>query len=197
MSVKVSLLNKLSGFASSKIGNVYQKLGADSDPLMTIVVLCLFNMSVRPLITLSDKNQPKERRYYAALRESITEIIALPTCVFFSRYLGGKLANHFSVTKTPEAIQSVKNVFSLAGLVAANFVIPILSTIALDPIMKDVKKRIIKNKNVEQNELNVVSETQPSISAINKSYYTVKPVKAKNIWSHYNFTTSNGLTIGK
>lgn len=191
MSANLSLLKNLSGFVSNKAGKLFQKLGADADPLVTIVVLCLFNMTVRPLITLSDKNQPKDRKLYAALREGITELIALPTCIFFSRFLGGKLANKFTLNKTPETIQAVKNVFSLGGLVVANFVIPILSTLALDPIMKDVKKRIIK----DQTNLNIVSELKPIIN--NNQLVIQKPIKTQNIWSHYQFTNSTGLTIGK
>lgn len=190
MSTRMSLLKNLSGFVLNKTDKLFHKLGA-ADPLMTIVVLCLFNMTVRPLITLSDKNQPKDRKLYAALREGITELIALPTCIFFSRFLGGKLGTHFALNKTPEGIQAVKNVFSLGGLVVANFVIPILSTLALDPIMKDVKKRIIKDKT----NLNVVSESQPIIKT--NQFSIPKPLKTQNVWSHYNFTTSPGLTIGK
>lgn len=109
------------------------KLGSSPDPIFTIVALCTFNMTLRPLITLSDKKQPKSKRIYAAMREFATELIALPTCVIFARGTAGFMAKKFA---RPENIKSVKNVFSLLGLVAANFLIPIITTKTLHPAMK-------------------------------------------------------------
>ena len=177
---------------ANKIAPSIKKLGSSPDPFFTIAVLCIFNATVRPLITLSDKNQPKERKYYAALREFVTELVALPTCAFFARYLGGKLAGHFA--KAPNTVSAVKNVFSMGGLLVANFTIPILSNIILEPIMKDVKKKI---KADNKTQLNVISESN------NQPLQTINPIpvqspqKVQNIWSYYNFTNKKGLTIGQ
>lgn len=178
---------------ASRAESVFTKLGTNPDPLITIVTLCLFNATVRPLITLSDKNQPKERRYYAALREAVTEMIALPTCVFFARFVGGALAQKFAANKTEEVISGVKNVFSLGGLLVANFVIPILSTKALDPIMKDVKKRIIKDQ--QNHKLDITSQSDLNNTVIVPPAPKPLPPGVSNVWQHYHFTNSSSMKV--
>lgn len=179
---------------ASRAEKVFTSLGSNPDPLITIIALCLFNATVRPLITLSDKNQPKERRYYAALREAVTEMIALPTCVLFARGIGGMLANKFATSKSPEVISGVKNVFSLLGLVAANFVIPILTTIALDPIMKDVKKRIVKDKQ-QHPTLDITSQSPLNNTPVLPPNPATLPASVNNVWQHYQFMNSTSMKV--
>lgn len=202
MSPNVSILKNLSSSIAPKAEKLFTKLGSNPDPLITIIALCGFNMTVRPLITLSDKNQPKERKIYAAVREFLTELVALPTCVIMSRVLGGALAKKF--IQAPNTINAVKNVFSLGGLVLANFLIPIFTNIALQPIMKDVKKKMIENKKAEisqnnisqKQSLNVISESQVSAPTVYQPKQTISPTKVTNIWEYYNLTNLSNLKIG-
>ncbi|MEW5819966.1 MAG: hypothetical protein AB1782_07220 [Cyanobacteriota bacterium] len=200
MSSTGSIINSLRSSIAPRTEKLFTKLGSSPDPLITIIALCAFNMTVRPLITLTDKNQPKDRRIYAALREAVTEIIALPMCVLMARVIGGRLAQQF--TKAPNTIGAVKNVFSLAGLVVANFIIPIIATVALDPIMKDVKKRIVKNNELfeksinKSTNLNIISKSQ-MVNPIPAKQLSVRhPHSSTNIWNYYNLNTSGKLKIG-
>jgi len=176
--------------------NFYGKLGSNPDPLFTIVALCLFNMTLRPLITLSDPNQPKERKMYAAMREFVTEALAMPICIIMSRLAGGVLAKKFA---RPENINKVKNVFSFAGLLLANFTIPIVGTLIMDPLMNKLKKnpkfKVEEDVTKEKPSLDIVSKAEDLNIQQPKPVAPVKIPVNDNIWQHYRFESSQGLRI--
>jgi hypothetical protein len=189
------VLNRLPSAISKNAEKFLHKLGSNPDPLFTIVALCLFNMTLRPLITLSDQNQPKERKLYAALREFVTELIALPVCVIMSRLAGGMLAKRFA---KPENIEAVKNVFSFAGLLLANFTIPILGTLALDPLMGKAKKLLNAEEKPDMKptqKLNIVSETPVIPVKQAPSSIIEQSIPSKNIWNYYNFEHSQRMKV--
>ena len=65
---------------SSRVRNALTKLGgANNKATYSIIAIAIAKGIFRPIFTLSDKNESKETKRYAALREGVTELIAIPS----------------------------------------------------------------------------------------------------------------------
>ena len=124
----------------SRLGNMCDKLGANTKPTYPVILIAAVKGICRPTFTMMDKTEKTETKKYTALREGLTELIAIPT------YLAcGELAAHLSkkikFKNVPEDVKksltkrAARNFMFIGVCVAALFVIPGLCSIAIKPIM--------------------------------------------------------------
>ncbi len=150
------------------ITNVVKKicsnLGNNSRPIYPILAISCANGIFRPTFTMLKKGENPESKKYAALREGITELVAMPT-YFLTGILGEKLGEKIAVKaheadiakriKAGDVIsETVKQEMKAsaikkgqAGLgliaicIAAGVVIPALCSVVVTPIMKKIGKK--------------------------------------------------------
>lgn len=100
---------------------------------------------------MTDKKEKPEARKYAALREFLTEVVAIPTywaCGVGASKLGEKLFN-----KNPEQKAIAKTNMMFFGVCAvAIFVIPALCSL----LIKGINPKLSKENNTDPKKLNVV-----------------------------------------
>ncbi len=149
---------------NSFIKNICSKLGNNSKPLYPILAISCANGIFRPTFTMMKKGENPESKKYAALREGITEVVAMPT-YFVTGILGAKLGEKIAVKaheadiakriKAGEVIsETVKQEMKASaikkgqaglGLIAicfaAGVVIPALCSVVVTPIMKHLGKK--------------------------------------------------------
>src|SRR3982751_5855202 len=93
--MEVSSIDNGCGFLvmseSNPVYKLLHKLGSDSPATILSILTfnCLTLATVRPAITLCNPNRPMQRKKYAALRESLSELIGIPFVVGFG-LLGAK-----------------------------------------------------------------------------------------------------------
>lgn len=166
------------------IKNICYKLGNNNKSIYPVIAIAAANGIFRPTFTMLKKGENPESKKYAALREGITELIAVPTywaCGVLGAKWGKSIvskaidkkiaANKESGTiLSASEIQEMKStaikrgqsgLMLLGVLFAAGVVIPALCTVAVTPIMKKLRpkedaKQPIKaiNPIVVQNQIN-------------------------------------------
>lgn len=146
------------------IKNTCSNLGNNSKPLYPILAISCANGIFRPTFTMMKKGENPESKKYAALREGITEVVAMPT-YFVTGILGAKLGEKIAAkayeadiakrTKAGEVIsETVKQEMKasaikkgqaglglLAICFAAGVVIPALCSVVVTPVMKRIGKK--------------------------------------------------------
>ena len=113
---------------------------------------------------MMDKKESSETKKYTALREGLTEVIAIPTYITCG-YLAGKGGNLF---KNPEQAKlATHNLWFLGVCTAALFVIPALCSIAVDPF----SKRIFKEKSQNTNNLDIEHKSRINQNIVQSKIY--------------------------
>lgn len=127
--------------------NILISVGKNNKPTYTMMAIATANGIFKPISSLTDKKEKPEARKYAALREFLTECVAVPTywaCGTGAAALGAKL---FSNPKK-QAIAKT-NMNFLGVCVAALFVIPALCSVVMKPL-DNILKKDKKAKNPSQ-----------------------------------------------
>lgn len=181
------------------------KFGKNNSPTVIAMSIAVAKGIFRPTFTMMDKTESYETKRYTALREGLTELIAIP--VYFlsgvcSKKAAEKLAvpknfmsknlykKHLAGDKSIEVVNAFKHAEELAKInlpkISANasfagvclsalLIIPFLCSVAIKPIMKQ-----IENKN---NKTNTAKEINTEIMPFQKPDNSVNTFKGlyKNI----------------
>lgn len=182
---------------------VFKYFGEKTDPLLAVLIIAGCKAIFRPTFTMADKHQTQDRKVYTALREFLTEVVAVP-----SYFIMSKLSkNNFMANKLTSNLGNVKNtkeVLSFIGIcLTAGLVIPSLCNLLLTPVMKKFKEHQDKGKqpvSVEPKTFNdfILKENInyiPVNAPVQKVFTNFKGVNQKT-GSHYNFNSFPGMRIG-
>lgn len=179
---------------NSFIKNICSKLGNNSKPLYPILAISCANGIFRPTFTMLKKGENPESKKYAALREGITEVVAMPT-YFVTGILGAKLgekiavkAHEADIAKKIKAGKSISETVKQelkasaikkgqAGLgliaicFAAGVVIPALCSVVVTPIMKHLgKKNEQKPLDIKENAVTPPAAIRPTTSIVRPTF---------------------------
>ncbi len=122
---------------------IIESIGKNNKPVYAVVAVACANGIFKPLTSLTDKKEKSETKNYAALREFLTEVVAIPTYVGCSRG-AEKLASAF---KNPTKAAKAKSNLSFIGVcTAAVFVIPALCSVIIKPMTDMIFHRGKKRK---------------------------------------------------
>ena len=177
------------------IKNVCESIGKDNNPAYVVVAIATAKGIFRPLFTMMDKKESPETKKYAALREGLTEIIAIPTYLACGA-LAGKGAK---LVKDPEMAKRAKHNLRFVGVCAAALiVIPGLCSLVIKPFTDMIfHKKDKDNKNPAK--LDIISKA-PEIETQNVN--TVENISKKPITNpvihKYDIAafTNNGMKVG-
>ena len=131
---------------------MFVALGENNKPTYAVMSIALVKGIARPLFTLSDKHADPETKKYTAMREGLTEVVAIPT-YFACGELAGKVANKLNFNHLPNeeaknfARKSAQQNFMFLGVcTAALLVIPALASLTIKPFMKKIQEKNTKTK---------------------------------------------------
>lgn len=128
---------------------IFVKLGENNKPTYAVMAIAVVKGIARPLFTLTDKHADPETKKYTAIREGLTEVVAIPT-YFACGELAGKVADKLNFDHLPKNQQAyargnAKGNFMFLGVcTAALLIIPALASITIKPFMKKIQEN--KNK---------------------------------------------------
>jgi len=118
---------------------ILQKLGNDTPKtvLAIIALMCTANATLRPMFTLLNPNEPMKRKRYAALRESLTEFLAIPVLISFALVLKNLVSPVFIQKQLAKGDKEVlKKFFTVVGLGTGNVMVPFVATGVIGVLFK-------------------------------------------------------------
>ena len=110
---------------------IVESIGKNTNPLYAVLAVACANAVFKPISTMMDKNEKKETKIYTALREFLTECVAVPTYVICHKVaeMGAGLYR-----KPNKARRAKSNLGFLGVCIAAIFVIPALCSVVIKPL---------------------------------------------------------------
>ena len=163
------------GFKDS-LERILTKFGREYSPTVVAMGIAAAKGIFRPIFTMMDKTETQETKRYTALREGLTEVIAIPIYYFsgvVSKKITDKLAvpknfmskdiyqRHLKGDKSIEVKNAIKHAEDLARInkskiasttafigvcISALLVIPFTCSATIKPVMKFLEKRNSKKK---------------------------------------------------
>ena len=174
--------------------NIFVKLGENNKPTYAVMAIAVVKGIARPIFTMTDKQADPETKKYAALREGLTEVVAIPT-YWASGELASKVADklkfdHLPLDKQAYARQSARQNFMFLGVcTAALLVIPALASVTIKPFMKKIQDKNSKNKEVLEQTLN------NEVLFNNQSSFKGRQLK-QSPYTKYLLPKTSGMKVG-
>lgn len=172
---------------ASKSKNILENIGKKFDPTFPVVAVACANAVFKPLTSLSDKKEKPETKKYAALREFLTEVIAVPTYISCG-WIASKGAKLF---KDPGQANTAKANLKFFGVcTAALIVIPAVCSVVIKPMTDMI---FHKNKKKDVSHIDVTSAAPeipaPKVPLENSQSY------GRNIYNMNTFINKGGLRV--
>lgn len=177
---------------------IFVKLGENNKPTYAVMAIAVVKGIARPLFTMTDKHADPETKKYTAIREFLTEVVAIPT-YFACGELAGKVANKLKFDHLPteelktHARKSAQQNFMFLGVcTAALLVIPALASVTIKPFMNKIQNERKKNKNIDIKDLELDDIIEDKISP---NFKASKPLNTYP-QGYYNLHKMSGLKVG-
>ena len=186
---------------------IFTKLGENNKPTYAVMAIAVVKGIARPLFTLTDKHADPETKKYTALREGLTEVVAIPTyfaCGELASKVGDKLNfDHLPEAQRAYAKQSAKQNFMFLGVcLAALIVIPALASMTIKPIMKRIQDKnknvnevIDKAKNLDIDDMENIGDLKENVKSLAPNFEARKPLR-QPYNTNYPIFKSSGMKVG-
>lgn len=155
-----------------------------------IIVTCVvagFKGIFRPLFTMMDKKSDPETKKYAAIREGLTEVVAIPVYIAIPTILG-KMIEKAKAFKTPHDKKIAQGNAKFFGVCASTLLIPAVCNVIQPPIMKAYKAKQ-EAKKAQMNKAQLAEVNKPTFKGQLFKGQNVIPVKSQRV-SNY------GMKVG-
>ncbi len=121
------------------IEQICYSLGKNNDASYAVVAVATAKGIFRPMFTMMDKHQDHETKKYTAMREGLTECIAIP-CYLGVAWAAKNIAAPLICKKVPKNTQKAAKTLSFLGVcLAALIIIPAACSAVITPIMDFLK----------------------------------------------------------
>lgn len=175
---------------------IFVKLGENNKPTYAVMAIAVVKGIARPIFTMTDKHADPESKKYAALREGLTEVVAIPT-YWASGELASKVADKLNFDHLPKdkqiyARESARQNFMFIGVcTAALLVIPALASLTIKPFMKKLQEKKSNNKEVlEKQNINVESPVEKQAT------FKARPINKNLNNALYSSPKIGGMKVG-
>lgn len=184
---------KFTELIKDNLDNTYKFLGNSKEGATIIACsIAVFKGIFRPIFTMMDKKSDPETKKYAAIREGLTEVAALPLYAV-TPWAAGKLVEKYS-----KETQIVKNRMTgnakFFGICAATLIIPAVCNVIQPPIMNVYKKSQEAKKAKVKLDITSESNIQAPTVINNNTVNTVKPVDTSLVKAYQ--VQNSGMRVG-
>lgn len=138
-----------------------KSLGENNKPTYVVMAIAAVKGICRPAFTMMDKTENPETKKYTALREGLTEAIAIPA-YWACGEIAGKLAKKVFNSDAALANRAEKNLMFIGVCTAALFVIPALCSVAIKPIMDKMGLKSPKDDEKKQKPAEIPAVIPPA-----------------------------------
>lgn len=179
---------------SSFIKKTLESLGKNNKPTYVVMAIAAAKGIFRPTFTMLDKKESPETKKYTALREGLTEIIAIPT-YWACGELAAKGANLFKDQKTADMARH--NLMFAGVCTAALFVIPGLCSLVINPFTDKIFKKSKPEHKGGPARLDVTSEAEEMPIKSSQISQTGNPLNRVQQYNKVSFATftNSGMKV--
>lgn len=187
---------------------VFVKLGENNKPTYAVMAIAVVKGIARPIFTMTDKHADPETKKYTAIREGLTEVVAIPT-YFACGELAGKVAGKLKFDHLPtQELQNYarknaqQNFMFLGVCLAALLVIPALASITIKPFMKKIQdnKKTVDKAIEDVHKLDIddlFDDIDDKLEkAVSPSFEARKPVKTPYSSTVISPYKASGMKVG-
>lgn len=203
------------------IKNICKKLGENNKPTYVVMSIAAVKGICRPTFTMMDKTEKPETKKYTALREGLTEAIAIPV-YWACGEIAGKLGKYVvskdmdkkiaalekeGKTYTQEAKDEMKTAAIKKGktglmfigvCTAALFIIPAVCSAVIKPVMDAIGLKA-PHDNKKTKKLDIKEggqENIPQPPQISNNIQPVKPIEKPQMSDFYTSHKIGGMKVG-
>ncbi len=179
---------------SSGFKKMCESIAKDNNPAYAVVAIAVAKGIFRPLFTMMDKKESPETKKYTALREGLTEVIAIPTYLACGA-LAGKGA---ALIKDPEKATRARHNLRFVGVcTAALIVIPGLCSLVVKPFTDRIFNKDKKDDSNDTKKLDVTSKS-PEVKPVQISQTGSSAVEKLNPVQHTTIGNfgNQGMRVG-
>lgn len=177
------------------IEQICHALGKNNDASYAVVAVATAKGIFRPMFTMMDKHEDYETKKYTAMREGITEAIAIPCYLSVAWLAKNIVAPMICKSQTSDVTKKAAKTLSFLGVcTAALIIIPAACSALINPIM-DFKQKHKLRKNNQHLQLDI-KEPELSISQA-QIREPIKTQQLKQTYAEFSPVKYNaGLSIG-
>lgn len=158
---------KFSEIMCDKCKGAFKFFGeSENGATMITCALSAFKGIFRPIFTLNDKKSDPETKKYAAIRECLTEMIAIPLYIA-TPWVAGKLVDNVLKSSNPIDNKRMRANAKFIGTCAAVLIIPFVCNVVQPPIMAAIKEHEEAKKAKKSLDVTSVADVQQPV-VINK-----------------------------
>lgn len=137
-------------------------LGKNNDASYAVVAVAIAKGIFRPMFTMMDKKEDYETRKYTALREGMTEVIAIPCYMMLPKLAQKVVAPMICNGKHSDKVQTAGKTLSFVAVcISALVIIPAVCSAVINPIMNFMAE----HKKNKANKLNKCDVCNSDINA--------------------------------
>lgn len=210
--------NKMANFQSIK--NICKKLGENNKPTYVVMSIAAVKGICRPTFTMMDKKEKPETKKYTALREGLTEAIAIPV-YWACGEIAGKFGKYVVAKDMDKKIakleqegkvytQEAKDEMKTAAIkkgktglmfigvcTAALFIIPAVCSAVIKPVMDAMGMKTPQKKQKETpKKLDIKEGTQDNVAKTPQIYQPIKQIEKNQVKNLYSPANSIGMKVG-
>ena len=202
------------------IKNICKKLGENNKPTYVVMAIATVKGICRPTFTMMDKKEKPETKKYTALREGLTEAIAIPVywacgeiAAKFGKYVVSKAKDaEFAeaAKKGKEYSQEMKDEMKSAAIkkgktglmfigvcTAALFIIPAVCSAVIKPIMNAMGMKAPQgDKKAEPQKLDIKEGTKDNIPQAPQINQPIKQIERPQMANLYSSASASGMKVG-
>lgn len=167
---------KFSQLMKDNLGNTFKYLGNnDNSAVLVACAIALFKGIFRPAFTMMDKKSDPETKKFAAIREALTELVALPIYAVTPLIIEKGIINKLCNGKEGKALKAIKSNAKFTSVCLSTLLIPAICNVIQPPTMNFLQKRneakkrkldINTNPEVTQNKVaNPLGFKEPTLNA--------------------------------
>lgn len=185
---------KLSEFMKNpSLENAFNYLGGNENSATIVAcAIAIFKGIFRPTFTMMDKKQDPEAKRYAAIREGLTELAALPIYAAVPITIG-TLINKFYKGGSKK---DVKVTSKFLGICAATLIIPAICNVVQPPVMKAYKKHEEAKKAKMGLDVNSVDDSSVNVQNPVNIAKPIAPVSTAFQGTFKNSKVNYGMKVG-
>lgn len=169
-------------------------LGAKNKATYAVMAIAVVKGIARPTFTMMDDKADPKTKKYAAIREGLTEVVAIPT-YYACGESAAKVAGGLKLSPEKRALAE-HNFMFLGVCLAALLVIPALTSLIIKPLMKKIEQKDKGENDIKKLDIKDFDDDDFDLDRVKRLNYQPNKQRIGYNKSEIYSNKVNGLKVG-